>query len=401
MTQFKFKAYDRTGKASEGVMEGRSTEEVTAALAQQGLIPISVSGMTTVRFNLFRFKNRVSIKELIIFTRQMWTLQRAGIPIEASLTCLKDQCDNPYFKSVIESVLQAIMEGDSLSKAFSHHPKVFTPIYVNMVKAGEASGHLDEVLFHLMETCEMEADTRDKIGQATRYPLITFFTLIVVFGFVVTFVIPKFSGLFSQLRTELPMPTRILMGLNAALREQGIFLLLAAAGFFALYRMWAATAKGRKALDTFKFRLPVIGKLLMLLTMARFSKILSELISSGLPILQAIQLVGETIDNTAFREVVDDLQEKISEGKSLSEVMRQSKFFSPMVVQMMAIGEQSGKTEELLRHVGGYYMQEANLMLRNLSTLIEPIMIVVIGCLVLLLALGVFLPTWDLVNTLH
>ncbi len=402
MPNFKYKAYDRKGQVVESEIEGDSASAISRALTEQNYIPVSISEVKNSALFLNEwFTPRVRLEDINIFTRQLWTLQRAGLPLQSSLVSLRDQVKSKALKKVIVQMIKDLEGGLSLSAAFARHPKIFRAFYVNMIKAGEASGKLEEVLIHLAEMGQFEAQTKEKIQAATRYPLITFFSIIIAFTVVVTFVIPKFSTVFGQFKAQLPLPTRILLGINYGVRHEWALLLILLAGLIFLFRYFIATPWGRYQWDKFKIRVPVFGTLIFNLTMSRFARILSELLSSGLPILQSLQLVSETVDNAVVSKAVIQVQHSVNEGKGMSGPMKQSGLFLPMVVQMVAVGEQSGKTDELLRHVADYYGEQAESMIKNLTTLIEPILILFLGFMVLILALGVFLPMWDLVNVVQ
>ncbi len=403
MAHFKYKAYDRQGHVVESEMDGDSALAVSKALNEHGYTPVTVSQVEKEVTSPEErwFSPRVRLDEINVFTRQLWTLQRAGLPLQSSLVSLRDQVKSKAFREVLTEVIADLESGHSLSAAFARHPKIFQPFYVNMIKAGEVSGKLDEILIHLAEMGHFEEQTREKIKSATRYPLITLLSIIIAFVIVVTFVIPKFSAVFGQMKTKLPLPTQILLGINDVVRHQWPILIISIAALVFLFRYFLSTSWGRYQWDRFTIKVPVIGPLVFNLVMSRFARILSELLSSGLPILQSLQLVSETVDNAVIARAVTEVQKSVNEGKGMSEPMKQSGLFLPMVVQMVNVGEQSGKTDELLRHVADYYGDQADLMIKNLTTLIEPMLIFILGSMVLMLALGVFLPMWDLVTVVH
>ncbi len=405
MPNFRYRVRDRQGKALDGVVEGSSVQNVSQALSRQGYIPIQVSevrGDSGPGLDLLAFlRQKVKLAERNLFSRQLWTLQRAGVPLLNSLNSLRDQARSPYLRKVIVRLIKDLEAGDSFSTALSRFPDAFDRMYVNMVRSGEASGKLDEVLLHLAEMGEFEAETRERVKAATRYPIITFMSLIVAFITVVTFVIPKFSAIYTQFTHKLPLPTRILMGINRAVREDWALLAVGGVALIFVFRYVLGTARGRYLWDLLKIRMPVFGPLFFNLQMSRFARILAELLASGVPILQALQLVSEAIGNSVIRRALRDIQESVNEGKGMSEPMRRSGLFAPMVYQMVAVGEQSGKTDELLRHVADHYQAQASYMMKNLTSLIEPLLILLIGGLVVLLATGVFLPMWDLVKVVR
>lgn len=394
-----YKAYDRHGHAIEGKMQGESAKAVSGALTRQGYIPVSVSeskGVSILAVEIFG--HRVKSQDIVLFTRQLWTMLKTGIPLQSSLVFLSDEMKDAKFKKTLQDVIKDLEAGSTLSDALSRHPSIFEPLYVNMVKAGEASGKLDETLRHVAELREFEMKTRGKIQAAVRYPILATVSLALAFSMIVTFVIPKFMNLFNQYKAELPLPTRILLGINYVIRHDWPAVLIGLAATVFLLRYAVSTARGRYLWDLAKIKMPVFGPLNFNMLMARFAKVVSELLASGLPIIQTLQLVSTTVGNEVLRKAILSIQASVVEGKGISQPMKQSGFFSPMVVQMVAIGEQSGKIDELLAHIAGYYEEQADLTIKNLTSLIEPILLAAIGATVLLLALGVFMPMWDLVR---
>ena len=395
MPYFRYKAVDRTGRRVIAKMQADNVAGVSNFLSKQGYIPVSIKEAPP-DFSILLLLGKVSLDEVMMFTRQLWTLHRVGIPLQNSLVSLGAQTKNERFKKVITDIIQEIEGGVSLSAAMSTHPEVFDTLYVSMIKAGAVSGKLDEVLLYLAEMCRFEFETKAKIKAATRYPLLTLATLAMAFLMIVTFVIPKFTTLFRQFKAELPLPTRLLLAINYGIRHEWLLILLSLTAFCFLFRFYVKTERGKYQWDALKIKIPVMGPLLFNLVMSRFAKILSHLMSSGIPILESLRLVSETAGNAVIQKEIYGIQQGINEGKRMSERMEKSGFFSPMVVQMVAIGEQTGKTEELLNHVAAYYESQATSMINNLTTLIEPILILFLGGMDLFLALGIFLPMWDL-----
>ena len=398
MHNFRYRVRDRKGKAITGVMQGESAQTVADALGKQGYFPMSIVQSKPVQMNRVTdfFKPRIKKDDLNIFTRQLWTMQKAGLPLLSGLGSLREQASTEAFKKVIVQIIKDIEAGNSLSVALSQQPRVFEPVFVHMVRAGEVSGKLDEVFFQLAEMGEFETSTKDKIRSATVYPVITFVSLMAAFFIVVTFVVPKFTGIFVKAGRSLPFPTRILLTINDILQNHWLELFVAVVAGIFLFRFILSTPVGRFEWDRLKLKFPVIGKLIFFLQISRFSKILAELLKTGVPILQSLQLVSDTLDNKVIEKAVMVIQKNVNEGKGMSAAMKNTGIFTPMVVQMVEVGENSGRMDELLTYVAGYYEDQANLMIKNFSTLIEPILLFFLGGMVLLLALGVFLPVWDL-----
>ena len=402
MKTFTYRVRDRRGKAVTGTMQGESAQAVTDALGKQGYFPMSISESKSMDFSFMDvFKPRVKRQDLNVFTRQLWTLQKTGLPLLAGLSSLREQATSETFKKIIVQIIKDLESGSSLSTALAKQPRTFEPVYIHMVRAGEASGKLDEIFYELSEMGEFDARTRSKIHSATIYPMITLFSLSVAFLVVTTNVVPKFTGVFAQRGRQLPTPTRILLMVNDILRHHTIEVVIGLALFIFLFRLYISKPAGRYQFDYLTLRVPVIGKLILYLQMSRFGKILSELLKTGVPILQSLQLVSDTLNNKVIDRAVQAIQRSVNEGKGMSTAMKGTRIFSPMVIQMVEVGEQSGRTDELLAYVAEYYEDQANQIIKNFSTLIEPILLLILGSMVLLLALGVFMPVWDLINVVR
>ena len=399
MHNFSYRVRDRKGKAITGVIQGENAQSVAEALGKQGYFPMSIVQSKPINLSFLDvFKPRVKAKDLNIFTRQLWTMQKAGLPLLSGLASLREQASSETFKKVIVQLIKEIEAGNSFSVALSLQPRVFEPVFVHMVRAGEASGKLDEVFFHLSEMGEFETSTKEKLKSATIYPSITFFSLGIAFFVVVTFVVPRFTGIFANAGRKMPLPTRILLTINDLFRNHWIELIVVVALVIFAVRSYISTPFGRYQWDFLKLKVPVLGKLVFFLQLSRFSKILGELLRTGVPILQALQLVSDTLNNRVIEKAVVAIQKNVNEGKGMASAMKATGIFTPMITQMVEVGENSGRTDELLSYVAGYYEDQSNLIIKNFSTLIEPILLFVLGGMVILLALGVFLPVWDLVN---
>lgn len=402
MPKFSYKVRDRAGRPVTGEMDGENVRKVSEHLSKQGYIPISVnqvSEQADLLGNLFRPK--IKLVDRTVFTRQLHTMTKAGLPLVSSITSLREQSQNGYFRKVLGLIIKELEGGSPFSDALGRHPDVFDTLYVNMVRSGESSGKFDEVLLSLTEMGDFDLKTKDRVKGATRYPLLTLAALIVAFLVVITFVIPKFASLYGQFGSQLPLPTRILLWINNTIRNDWGKALVVIGAIFYGFRWYTHTTNGRYRWDLFRIKVPVFGPLVVSLIMSRFTKILAELMSSGVPIIQSLQLVSDTVDNLVIRKAIHSIQQSVNEGKGMSEPMRRSDLFPPMVVQMVTVGEQSGKSDELLRHVSVFYQDQADNMTKNMTVLIEPILILVIGVMVVILALGVFLPMWNMTSVMN
>ncbi|MFH1645584.1 MAG: type II secretion system F family protein [Candidatus Omnitrophota bacterium] len=399
MNSYRYKARDRFGKAVSGSMEAYSEENVAIKLKEVGYAPIVIkkekynAGFKTINW----FKG-VSISEVSMFTRQFASLQKAGLPVLASLDALKDQIENVVLRKIIGQVSKDIESGMALSTALEKHPKAFNEIYVSMLRAAEVSGALDETLERLAIVGEKDAQIKRQIKTATRYPIIVVCSIIIGFLVLITVVVPRFANLYSQFQTALPLPTRLLIWVNLAVTKFGLYtaFLLVLTAF--LFRKFVKTSRGRQWLDNLKLKIPVFGKLILELSMSRFARVTGILMRSGVPILKILELASASSGNIIISQALDNVQNNVSAGKGMAEPMKFSGLFPSAVTRMVAVGEETGKTDEMMMHVADYYEAQSNYKITNLTTLIEPILILVLGSVVLLMALGIFLPMWNMMR---
>jgi len=384
-------------------MEADSSRDVAGRLQAQGRIPVMIHPVKkTVGIDglsgLFR---KVSANELNMFTRQLFTLQKAGLPLLSSLGALERQVSSEFFKNVIRGVMADVESGSSFSAALARQPAVFNEIYRHMVEAGEATGRLDEALERAATLGEHEEEIRQRVKAALRYPMFVIFSLSAAFVTIITFVVPKFSGLYSKFATDLPVPTRILLSLHSIFVHYWWALLIGTGGLIYILRRIVKTPWGMRLWHRMVLGVPVMGPLVQEVAMTRFSRMTANLLKSGIPILQTLEIVSDGIGNRIVEEAIHDVQTGVNQGRHLAEPMEESGFFPPIVVQMVAVGEKSGRLPELLAHVADFYDGQIDYKIRNLVTLIEPILILILGLGVLLMALGIFLPLWTLMRLFH
>ncbi|MDD5005473.1 MAG: type II secretion system F family protein [Candidatus Omnitrophica bacterium] len=399
MANFKYRARDRFSKLVTGITTAESKEDAAKKLKDMGYVPVSISESSDSGADaIFRRFNKVRPEEIAAFTRQLYSLQKAGVPLLASLEAIALQTKNKYFKFVIEELARSIKGGLSLSEALMRHSSIFDSIYISMIKSAEAGGRIVEILERLTGLIEQDIDTRARIKAATRYPMIAFFTLCVGFLIVVSFVIPRFAVIYSQFNTALPLPTRILIAINLAISKFWyLFILVVVFTIFAFLRFINSKA-GRPIWDNFKLKIFIFGPLVSMLVMSRFARITAILLRSGLPILEILELVKNTSGNIIIARAIDNIRESVNQGRGMSEPMKVSSLFPPIVVQMVSIGEQTGKVDELLLSVADYYDRESGYMIKNLTTYIEPLLIFVLAVMVLIMALAIFMPMWNLIR---
>jgi MSHA biogenesis protein MshG len=401
MPRFAYKVRDKEGRAHTGVMEGTKQEDVVDQLSAMGYIPIQVTenvASQTSGPDLFRLFNRVTPQDLIFFSRQLATLTSAGVPFIQSMTIVEKQTGNPAFRQTIAKIRRDVESGVAFSAALGKHPKVFSRLYVSMIMAAESAGIMDSILNRLALLGEHELETRSRIKAAVRYPLIVVVAICAAFAFLVSFVIPKFAAIFESFKTELPLPTRILIGINYVVQHYW-FLIIPAIALVVWGVIWyMRTPGGRWKWDGIKLRLPVFGPLFQKAALSRFARVFGAMQKSGLAMILTLDIVAETVENVVLARGIEEIREGVREGKTLALPMEATGLFPPLVVQMVAVGEETGELESLLNRVSDYYDMEVEYTLRNLSTMIEPILLLFIGGLVLFLALGIFLPMWNMMT---
>jgi len=399
---FEYKARDKFNKPINGALSASSIDLVAVKLKSQGLIPISIlpkkeEGVEKIAGKVI-IQTKAPFAEVNSFTRQFHTLQKAGIPILTALGALKEQTSNPFFKKIIGQMRADIEAGLSLSAALEKYPQVFNKLYTNMVKIGETSGRLSEILERLVILGEHDERVRMRIKSATRYPIIVISALGLGFTILTTFVVPRFAKMFSQFKVKLPLPTRILIGIHFMVTKfWWLIIILAIIGFFVFARI-IRTEKGRFNWDALKLKVPVFGPLILKLILSRFARITAILLSSGVSILQVLGLAAEGAGNVVVSRVIDKVKVSVNQGKGMLAPMKESGIFPPVVIQMVSAGEETGKMSELLTHVADYFDEQVDYTISNMVSLIEPILIFVLGCGVLLMALGIFLPMWNMMS---
>jgi len=402
MPAYRYKAIDKFGKAINGVMEASGDEMVASKLDGLGYAPVSIQEKKKdiISLDFLQRYGGVSLEDLILFNRQFSTLVSAGIPMLSSLNALSEQTENKRMKGVINTIRNNIEGGSSLSDALARHPKVFSALYVSMIQAGETAGSLDEILDRLATLAEHEKDTRANIRAATLYPKIVLTAISAAFIVLVTFVVPRFASMFSRFEATLPLPTRVMIGINDIVHHYWYLMIIVSAAIALGFHWYINTEKGRLRCDGLKIKVPIFGPLFLKIAMSRFTHILGMLMRSGVPILDTLEIASATVANSVISQELEKLRESVRGGSGLSEPLKRSGVFTPMVVQMISVGEQSGKLDEMMPKVSHQYDLEVEYTIKNLSTLIEPALIITIGGIVLFLALAIFLPMWDMARVM-
>ena len=399
MPTFQYKARDKFSKAATGSIAAENKYAAASKLQEMGYVPISIEeSRQPVGQKILEGFSRVRMEELGSFTRQLYSLQKAGLPLLSSLEAIAAQQPNRYFKLTIEETARDIRGGLSFSDSLKKYPRIFNTVYVSMIRAAETGGNIAAILERLGQLIEREIDTKSRIKAATQYPMLTFGVLCAAFLIVIVFVVPRFTAVYAQFNTQLPLPTRILIGLNVAITKFWYLFVLGAGGVVFGFIRFINSRIGRPLWDNFKLNVPVIGPLLLMLAMSRFARITSILMKSGVSILETLGLVADTSGNIVITRAIMHIKESVTQGKGMSEPMKVGGLFPPAVIQMVAAGEQTGRMDELLLGVADYYDTESGYMIKNLTTYIEPILIFILGGMVLVMALAIFLPMWNLIQ---
>ncbi len=403
MPLFQYRGRNPQGAAVSGDVEAASASAVAAQLSSTGITPIFIeeiqqsAGLDDLLYQ-WRRRKKPDLDDLILFARQFYTLMRAGVPIIRAINGLADTTRNLMFKEALQDVLGELEAGHELSAAMTRHPKIFSSLFINMVRVGENSGRLDEVFLQIAGYLEREKTTRDQIKSAMRYPSFVIIAVAAAMFVINLWVIPTFAKVFSGFNAELPLATRILLMVSDFTVAYWIHILIAMfLGSLAL-RHYLNSEDGRFRWDRYKLRIPIIGNILLRATLSRFSRAFAMSVRSGVPLVQALMLVSRAVDNTFIGQAVLDMRNGIERGDTLTRTAANSKMFTPLVLQMMAVGEETGSIDDLLEQVSDFYDREVDYDLKSLTSKLEPILIVVIAGMVLVLALGVFLPMWDLIN---
>ena len=406
MPAFTYKARNGAGDLIEGTLEGVSAGVVADQLRGQALTPVSIveaqgrpeargaTGVPGAGVTLFRA--RVSQVDLLLFSRQMHTLLKSGVPILRALNGLQEAAINPELRRVIGEIRESLEGGRDLSQAMARHPRVFSPFYLSMVRVGEATGMLEDVFYRLFEHLEFERYMREQVKTALRYPMFVVAAMVAAIVIVNLFVLPAFAKVFAGFGAELPLMTRLLLGFSDFMVEFWPALLAVGLGAVFGFRAWVGTAAGRLAWDRLSLRIPIAGKILHKAALSRFARSFALGQRSGVPVMQALSNAAQTVDNVHVARRIEAMRESVERGESLLRAAIGAGIFTPVVLQMVAVGEESGAVDDMMEEIGDMYRQEVEYELKTLGQQIEPILIVLLGILVLILALGIFLPMWDL-----
>lgn len=404
MAIYNYRGRDADLAIVTGTIDAESTAAVVRELAVKQIVPIEVnpgetneptSAVLPIDWGRW-LEPRITDEDVILFTRQMYTLQRTAVPILRALTGLQASTANPTFAKVLGEIRYDLDQGRDVSVAMERHSRVFSPFYVSMVRVGEVSGQMGEVFNRLFIHLEFEKDIREQIKAVVRYP--AFVMIAAATGILILnmFVIPVFASVFAGFNAQLPLPTRILIGFSSWTTRWWPLLAIAAVGGGFGIRAGLRSADGRYWWDERKLQLPIVGEIIQKATLAKFARSFALASQSGIPVLQALTVVSRTVDNAFIARRIEEMREGIERGESLYQCAEATRVFTPVVLQMIAVGEETGETDSLLAEVAGMYERETAYAIKGLATKIEPIILLMLGVLVLVLALGIFLPMWSL-----
>ena len=402
---FEYKVRDRSGGVQTGEMDAASSAAVAKTLRDKGFVPLRIAerhvGSLDKEIKLPGMKKKVKPKEIAVFSRQLATMVNSGLTLVRALTVLQEQTRNPAFGQVIGDVRTRVEQGSSLSASLATHPKVFGHLYVAMVQAGEVGGALDETLVRLADTLESGVRLRSKVKSAMAYPAVVLTLIVLIVAAMLLFIVPIFSRMYAELGGELPLPTKTLVKLSSLLGKFWWVIALLTVGSVMGLKRWIRTPDGREKWDRFKLRLPIFGKLVQKVAISRFARTMSVLSRTGVPVLQALDIVSATAGNAMVSAALRDVQESVKRGESLAGPLSRHEVFPPMVTHMMAVGEETGALDAMLGKVADFYDQEVDDAVNAITSLIEPVLIIVMGVAVGGILISLYLPMFNIANLIQ
>ncbi|MGV3629001.1 MAG: type II secretion system F family protein [Betaproteobacteria bacterium] len=400
MPFFAYKGRNGRGEAVQGILEGADSNAVAGQLFGLGVVPLEIKPSAApsegTGFSLGFRRKKIDPMEVLLFSRQLYTLLKAGVPIMGALKGLEDSSVNPNFAEVVRDLRESLDSGRELSLSLARHPEVFNQFYTSMVSVGEQTGRMEEVFLRLFHHLEFEKFMREQVKAAIRYPTFVIATMGIAIVIINIFVIPAFAKVYAGFKAELPLMTKVLIAFSDFMVAYWMFMLVGLVAAIFGFRAWTRSTVGQMQWDRMKLRIPVAGRIIQKATLARFSRSFSLAFRSGVPVTTSLGMVANTVDNAHISERIVRMREGVERGESVLRTARDAGVFTPVVLQMIAVGEESGALDDLTGEIADMYQREVEYDLKNLSAQIEPILIVMLGILVLILALGVFLPIWDL-----
>ena len=401
-TTFAYKVRDKQGKVLDGTLEAENVALVADKLRQMGYVPLSIDAQKENKFQaeikIPGLSNRVKLKDIAVFSRQFATMINAGLSLLRSLSILADQTDNKELARIIGAVRQDVEKGSSLSAALAKHPKAFSRLYISMIKAGEISGSLDETLMRLADTIESQVELHRRVKSAMTYPAVVAALVVLILTAMILFIVPMFQDMYASLGGSLPLPTQMLINISNLVRKLWFLVLGFEIGAIIAFKKWINSEKGRGQWDAVKLKMPVFGGLVHKSAIARFSRTLSSLIQSGVPILESLEIVADTSGNEVMGKAVRETSNAVKQGESLGVPLGRHAVFPPMVVQMIVVGEETGAVDDMLARIADFYDAEVAATVEALTSLIEPLLIVFMGLSVGGMVIALYMPMFNIVK---
>ena len=403
MPVYEYTGLNSSGRTMKGILDADSPVAARHKLRGSGIFPVEVkealskpSGLPSSTVSIFGFLKRIKPGEISAMTRQLSVLLAAGVPLVKSLEALISHTTNPMLKRIMAQIKESVNQGNSLAFSLSHHPKTFSNIYINMVHSGEASGSLDVVLDRLAEFGEHQQALRGRLKAALAYPVFMSLIGTFVLFFLITFIVPNITGIFTEMHQTLPMPTIVLIEVSNFLLSFWWAILLVIFGGFIILRQTKKRPRVRYIWDKLKLRFPVVGSINQKIALALFGRTLGSLLQSGVPLISALEIVGKIVGNSLIARVIDNAVDDIQAGKSLASTLSQSEWFSPMVIQMISVGEQSGEIESMLNKIADTHEREVESHIMALTSMLEPVMILIMGLIVGFIVISILLPIFEM-----
>ena len=406
MPTFSYKGRQANGSIIENTLEAASSSALAGQLMEKGITPLTITEvrqkvdvMHQIHEKLDLYK--VSIEELLMFTRQMAALSRSGIPVTRAIAGILASLENPLMIKALQDTTSQLESGRSLSMAFARHPKVFSNLYISMIQVGENTGRLDEAFAMMGNYIDRNRKMQNNISAAVRYPTTVVIAIAIAMGIVNLFVIPKFASFFEANSLELPWQTVFLLNMSNFFVDNWMFLLLVMIGALVMFKRYIATVDGRLKWHHFMLKIPIIGNILLRAFLARFARSFAMAYSAGVPIVQAMGVISRSVGNDFIAKNVADMREGIERGETLTLTAHRTNMFTPVVMQMFSVGEEAGNLEEMMTYIADFYEEEVDYDIKTLSDKIEPLIYVFVGLMVLILAMGIFVPMWDITQLAH
>jgi len=398
-TTFRYNVRDKTGKVVSGRLEGESREAVATKLRQMGYIILDLNEDRLAQLNKITFGTSVKTKDVTIFARQFATMINAGLSLTKCLSILTDQAENKEMREIIAQLNRDVEAGQSLSEAMMKHPKIFPPLFYNMVKAGETGGVLDEVLLRVADLMEQDAQLKGRVKSAMMYPMVVSILVVVVVIAMMLFVVPTFTEMFSAAGQELPLPTQVLVAVSDFVAStSGAITAIVLVALYVTFRQWIKTDSGKFIWDSIKLRMPVAGNIIRKTSVGRFTRTFGTLVSAGVPILSAMDIVADTAGNEVVTRALRSARAAVKEGETIAKPLSESPVFPSMVVQMVAVGEETGALDQMLTKIADFYDEEVSTAIDGLAAAMEPIIIVVLAAVVGGIVIALYMPMFQSVT---